>query len=260
MMNKLVLIFLFITLVSCAATSDQKKREREILLQPDRLTELDTDDLNSYPEIYLKNESALQEIDSDLGVVQDAYFTGTDNTKLSFSLNFSQDFEDPSKVQTVDFIYNKRLRGNYQEFWWGVQFKRTVAKYNAIANESGSNPGAVPRADSEQSFSIFGLGIGHRFRALGREFLSDRFFEMINVYGNYVFHLDNGEDEKYQGFGYTAEYSLQYRSSEQLFYGTKLSYNWALVERDDPEDDTSLAQNSLVFGWFTLGFELGYYF
>jgi len=104
-----------------------------------------------------------------------------------------------------------------------------------------------------------GLGAGYRFRALSSQFFTDRFFENISVFGNYMFHSDGTNQEKYKGYGYTAEYGLNYRSSKKLFYGGKLSYNWAMVERA-PIDDESLSARSLVFGWLTFGFELGYYF
>jgi hypothetical protein len=82
---------------------------------------------------------------------------------------------------------------------------------------------------------------------------------MVSVFGNYNFHADSTDSESYSGFGYTAEYSLSYRSSKRFFYGGKISYNWALVDRSQV-DEEDLTERSLVFGWTTVGFEFGYFF
>lgn len=258
LMNSFQLIVIALLICSCGTNLKRHERDREILLQGENLDNISAEKLNTYPEIYLFNESIIQEMDMEKGVIDDAFYTGTDNSRLSISMSFSQDYEDPGKVQTLDIIYQTRMKWNYKQYWWALQFKRTTAEYSAIADESTSNT-TVPRQTDLQSFSFIGAGVGHRFRALAAQLESDRFFESINIYGNYVFHIDSTTKDRYQGYGYTAEYGFSYRSGRRLTYGTKLSYNWALVEREK-ENDESLQARSLVFGWLTLGFELGYYF
>ena len=200
----------------------------------------------------------MQEVDSSLGIVEDAYFTGNDGSRFALGYNLALDFESLTKIQSFDFIYSSRLSESYRMYWWSLHFQSLTAKYNAIANDSESNPEAS-RSDSDQNMTLFGLGIGHRFRALAGT-MSARYFETVNVFGNYVSHLDSSTEDRYQGYGYSAEYTLHYRSGERLTYGLKFSYNWALVDRDKKNDDESLSERSLVFGWSTLGLELGYYF
>lgn len=255
-MKFLILVSLFI-IVSCA-TDTRLERQREKLLENKADQRVDTSEVNAYPEIYLANESALQEIDTTEGIVEDAYFTGNDNSKFTLGYNFSLDFENLTNVSTVDFVYSSKLSESYRMYWWSVHYQKLSAIYNAIAEESSSNV-EPSRSSSTQSMSIFGLGIGHRFRALAGT-MAPRFFETVNVFANYVSHQDDSTQEQYNGYGYNAEYALHYRAGERITYGVKFSYNWALVDREKENDDESLAERSLVFGWSTLGFELGYYY
>ena len=255
---KKVLIFVTFSLIYSCSTMTQKERDREILITPKKPEDVTAKDINNYPEIFLNEESALQEFDDNKGIFKEALYTGLDTKKVTLSINYSQDYEDPTKVQTVDAAFWKRFENEYEQMWWGLQFKRTVAKYSAIAEESVNNTD-IPRKDKSQQISMLGFGFGHRFKGLAGTLNSERFFEFISAYGNIVYHVDTAEEKKYQGYGYTAEYNLSYRYSDQTSLGTKLSYNWALVER--PEDgDESLEERSLVFGWLTLGFEIGFYF
>jgi len=258
-MKVIILITLFI-LQSCSLGGQSNaERDEELLLKQIPTNDFSTGELNSYPDVFLSEDSILQETDTSTGMVEDSYYTGNDSTRVSISLNYSQDYEDPTKVQMVDFQYLSRLDASYRQYWWGLQFKRTTAKYSAIAEESDSDNLAAERASNIHSFTIVGFGISHRFRALASQAFTDRFFENVSVYGNYMFHSDGTNDERYTGYGYTAEYGLNYRSSQRFFYGGKISYNWAMVERS-AVDDESLSARSLVFGWLTFGLELGYYF
>lgn len=259
-MKLLILAFLFI-LQSCGTTAEQKRTERdeELLLQQTPVDNLRTQELNAYPDMYLSDDSILSDTDKETGLVEDAFYTGNDSSRFSISLNYSQDYEDPTKVQMYDFQYFSKINSSYLKLWWGFQAKQVIAKYSAIAEESVTDTLATARKSNNQSFSIFGFGLGHRFRALGGAMLSDRFFENISVFANYMFHTDTTTSETYNGYGYTAEYGLNYRSSKTVYYGGKLSYNWAMVERS-AVDEESLPERSLVFGWLTLGLELGYYF
>lgn len=260
-MKIFLLVSTFFIFISCGSYQlSEDTNERRLLLKTYNPDDVNAKDLNQLPEVYLAEQSALQDKIDEHGIPGDSYYTGSDDVRVSASLNYSQDYEDPTKVQMIDLQYLSRFDESYREYWWGVQLKRTVAKYSAVAEESTSNTLTNERADSSQSFTIAGFGLGHRFRALSSHFFTDRFFENVHVFGNYVIHLDSAESERYQGYGYSAEYGLNYRSQYNLFYGGKLSYNWALVERQKKSSDEDLESRSLVFGWFTLGFELGFYF
>lgn len=253
---KTLSLLCLLTLISCASKSNSQ-RQRDILLENKEDNKIDTSELNAYPEIHLADESALQEINTTEGIVEDAYFTANDSSRFGLGYNLSLDFESPTKVQSFDFIYSSRISESYRQYWWSVHFQKVTANYSAIAEENPNN-GDLKNDDS-QSLNIFGLGIGHRFRGLAGT-MSPRYFENVNVFANYISHNDTVREEPYQGYGYSAEYTLSYRSGESLTYGAKFGYNWAFVDRKKTDKDEKLEERSLVFGWSTLGFELGYYF
>jgi hypothetical protein len=255
-MKKIILPLILVSLSSFAQT--YSAREREVLLTPKDSKILRSQEVNKLPEVYLFGDSILQERNEDTGMYSDTYYTANDQSRFSASIAFSQDYEDPSKVYTIDMIYLNKFDNDYEELWWGLQLKRTTAKHSAIAEDTTATNGLL-RAENQQLFTIVGAGVGHRFKTFSEAFNTERVFETINVYMNYVFHLDNTDSEQYQGYGYTAEYGLHYRSNHSLFYGTKLSYNWAQVERSAQNDEKLIAR-SLVFGWLNVGFEIGYYF
>jgi hypothetical protein len=218
-----------------------------------------------FPEIYNFNDSALRDRSDETGVHSEAYFTQQDSSSLSISAHFSYDYEDLSKVQSYELIYQNRFDNSYQDLWWGAQVKYASAKYSAIADERTSSTGSadsvasIKRNDELQTFSIFGVGLGNRFKALSNAFGTNRFYEMIMVYGNYILHSDATDQEKYTGYGYNADYLFSYRQNNGLFYGAKISYNWLFVQKAQKNEE-KLIDRSLVFGWTSIGLEIGYYF
>lgn len=251
---KYLLLFLF----SFDLLATQLQRDRQNLITPKPPQSVSTSDVESFPEIYLHNNSVLQERNAETGLYSTAYFTAKDESKFSASYMFSQDYEDFTKVSSFDLNYQNKFDNDWEQMWWGILLKRTIAKNDAIAEDSIAKNGE-PRSSNQQSFTTLGFGYGHRFKTLSSFLETQRVFETVSVYVNYVFHIDSTDSQRYQGFGYNADYGLHYRSSESLFYGLKMSYNWAQVERA-AENNEKLSDRSIVFGWFQLGFEIGYYF
>jgi len=259
---KLIIALFLLSTSSFAQYFKQDKRE---LLQTTSPSSIKVDDINTYPEIFLKDDSILTHRENKSGVINEPYFTGVDHHRLSASFQFSYDYEDITKIQTLEALYLNRFDQSFTNAWWGLQFKRVVAQYNAIADERTTDSGDanstanLDRTTNIQSISMIGVGLAYRFKAFADLLNSDRTFEVIQVFGDYCFHLDSTDDEKYAGYGYNASYSLEYRSSNSFFYGAKLSYNWVFVERSQVEEE-KLPDRTLVFGWTQFGVELGYYF
>lgn len=245
-------------LLANVATAQEtpKERERELLLSVPNPEDITAKELNNFPEIYLQRDTILEDRDSDSGIYEDPHYSLTDDSRFAVGLGFSQDYNNPTKVQSLYGSYMNRINDFYQEMWWALHFKRTQAHFNAISDD----PETGGRGTNNQSFTIMGMGVAHNFYALADLVESNRIFETIAVYLNYNFHRDSTDEENYQGFGYTADYSLAYRTSKRFFIGGKFSYNWAQVARAAENDEEKLPARSLVFGWTTMSFELGYYF
>jgi hypothetical protein len=219
----------------------------------------------NYPEIYLENDSILEDFNEDTAIYDDAHFTGREFNRLSFSFHFSHDYEDFSKVTSVEAQYLMRVN-HYRDTWWGLMFKRTTGKYSALAEEfTGTGSGganansSVFRYDNQQTFTSIGFGAGYRFKFLSNWNKSERVFEKVAAFLTYNLHNDSTDKLDYTGWGYTADYGLHYRSSKKFFWGGKISYNFAAVVREAISTEDK-PDRSLVFGWTSLAFEMGYYY
>lgn len=257
-MKKILISLSIFSLSSLSMALNESKIMREELLRQENLSNITQKKINTIPEKYLYDESVIKDYDSSLGIISDAYYTGSDEARISISIGLSQDYEDPSKVTSYDLMYFNKISNSYTKTWMAFQLKRTTANFSAISDEKNNQDG-LPRLDNIQAFTMAGAGVAYRFNTIGNLFNSQRTSELVSALANYVVHLDKSNDTNYAGYGLTTEYGINYRVSRSFFAGTKLSYNWATVERKD-EGDEKLIDRSLVFGWLTLGIELGYYF
>lgn len=254
-----ILISLFIINTAWGQTADQM-----LLYQTPNPEKVSPKQLRENSEILLEKESLINEIDKERGVYTERFYTRKDSGRLSFAYHVSHDYEKLSKLYALDLQVIKKVN-SYKDTWWGFQFKRVVAQYNALANElevTSSHPDAdskLERRNALQSMTILGLGVGYRFKILTQFFETNRVFEHIMAYGNYIFHLDGETEEKYRGYGATMEYGLHRRVGESFFAGGKLSYNLASLERAAKTDEDKI-DRSLVFRWTSIGLEVGYYY
>lgn len=226
---------------------------------------LPLEEIITQPELHLENESIIQDADTDLGVYTDAYYTGKDSNRLSFAFHFTHDYQNISKLSSFEaqmlFEFD-----HYRESWWGFILKSTAANYSAVAEEvTGSqsgNPDAnsnTIRLDNKQTINSIGPGIGYRFKFLSAWNSSERLYEKVVAFLTYNFHRDSTDDRQYTGLGYTADYGLHYRSSDRFFYGGKISYNYVALVREAISNEDK-PDRSLVMGWTSLAFEIGYYY
>lgn len=260
-MIKFTLLFIIFT---SSVWAQQKDADRLLLFQtpdPDKIT---TKKIKSNPDVYLEKESLIQDKNSTTGVFDEAYYTRRDKGRISLSYHTSHDYENFSKLSAIDAQVMMKAT-SYTDRWWGVQIKRVTAQYNALADELQTSTGHadadanITRGDALQSMTIFGVGAGYRFKILADFFNSNRIFEQVMAYGNYIYHLDGKTSQKYRGFGATMEYGIHRRIGESLFAGVKLSYNLASLERTKKSDEDKI-DRSLVFQWTSVGFEVGYYY
>jgi len=255
---------LFVLVFTFSYSAKAEFIERERLLQQEDPASLTPQRLSNDSEVYLFSDSLLRDADEDLGILKDYYFTGNDKSRISFSVHLSSDYSDPGKVSTLQGQYLSKFN-DYKQLWWGLQIKRTSAKYSALADEIESTTGhtdsdsLITRGDETQSMTTLGIGIGQRFRMFGDFIESNKVFETAMIFVNAVSHLDSATSTTYQGYGFTAEYGVHYRSNESFFYGGKFAYNLASVVREAKSDEKQ-EDRSLVFGWPSLAFEFGYYY
>lgn len=241
--------------------NQNEEYERNRLFRQANPNSLKSSQIKEYEDIYLYEDSLLIE-SSDDGLYAEDYYTGKDNNRFFMSYHFSANYEEANAVTSLEMGYQRRLK-NFLDSWFTLTLKRTIAEYDEIADESSSSgtnaDGNTIRFSAEQSFTTIGMGLGYRFRALSDFTKNDRFFETCFAVLNYSTHLDNATGKEYNGFGMNMDYGLHYRASNTFYYGGKLSYNVLPMVRE-PVDDEKRQDRSLVFGWTSLGFEIGYFY
>jgi hypothetical protein len=209
------------------------------------------------------NESLLRDSSGEDGIYTDEFYTKKDTFRISLGYQIAQDFQDFSKLSIIDIQLHKKM-ASYKDQWWGLQFKSVTGQYDIFADEldvstDTTSDRSVTRGTNEQNLTIIGLGLGYRFKALTAMFNSDRVFENVMAFGNYITNLDQTNSKKYTGYGLTTEYSIQRRMSEELFLNFKIGYNIASLSRE-ADDEERKEDRSLVFRWTTFGLDFGYYF
>ena len=251
----MIKLILALTSLSLCSFAQQAELERQRLFKTPDPASLGPGAINENKEVFLYNESLL---DEEKGGYSETFYTGTDRNRFSLGYHFSVNYQDFSELSSLEILFSRELK-TFTETWISLLLKRTVGKYEALAEEIESSNNTVIRNGTDQSFTTVGFGVGYRFKALARSLESSRFFETVDAYLTYNSHIDGADSEQYQGFGLQTDYGLHYRSAESFFYGGKLSYNISSLARS-AKDDEKLDDRSLVFGWLSLGFEMGYYY
>jgi hypothetical protein len=216
------------------------------------------------PEKYLRNESMIYDLNTDLGIKDQRQFTGADRNRLGIAGHISGNYEHLNDILGAELTYMRRST-RYNQIWYGAQFFQHRTYFDAITQNhtSGSNP------NSEVSFKrpgnvkntvmAAGLGVGYRFKLLLDFYPTEDVFETIDVFFNGLQLDETFIDSKYRGYGLTTNYGIHKRSSTSYYYGGKLSYNIASVTREALGTE-SKRDRSLSLGWLSVALELGFFY
>lgn len=218
------------------------------------------------PEKYLRHESMIYDLDTDLGIKEQRKYTGTDRNKLALAGHVSGSYEHVTDVLGFEFNYMHRTE-RYNQIWYGIQFFQHRTFFDTITTnqtpEAGDNPNdesQFPRPNNVKNTILAGgVGVGYRFKLLMDFFPTEDVFEGIDVFANYLSLDETYIGSKYQGYGLTTNYSIHKRSNTKYFYGGKLSYNIGTVTRDAIGTE-SKADRSFTLGWLSAALEMGFFF
>jgi hypothetical protein len=254
-----ILFFLLITLNLSQASDPWTLSDEE--QNPDT-----QDILIKKSDKYLRNESMIYDLNTDLGIKDQRKYTGTDSHKFGLAGHVSGDYEHFSDILGVEFNYMYRSK-SYNQMWYGFQVFQHKTLFNSITQnitpEAGDNANDESQYQRPQytknTISSLGIGIGHRFKLLTDFFSSDDVFEMVEVYGNYIVLNESFIKKQYLGYGLSTNYGIHKRSSSHFFYGGKFSYNLASVSREAIGNEKK-SDRSLSLGWLSMAFEMGWFF
>lgn len=218
------------------------------------------------PEKYLRSESIIYDLDTDLGIKDQRQYTGTDKNRMSLAGHISSNYEQLQDIMGIEATYMRRS-DRYNRIWYGAQFFQHKANFDAVASNQTAGPGDNVNDDSQfqrpgnakNTIMAGGLGVGYRFKLLLDFFPTEDWFESVDVFVNYLRLNEDFIDETYTGYGLSTNYGIHKRSSTSFFYGGKISYNVASVTRPAIGDEKK-TDRSLTLGWLSLAFEMGSFF
>lgn len=237
-------------------------------INPLELTEDDLDPpaediLIKKPEKHLRHESMIYDLNSDLGIRDQRKFTGQDRNRFSLAGHISSDYEHFNELLGGEVTYMRRT-SRYNQVWWGGQFFQHQSRFDAVTKNhttGGLNSEASFKRpnDAKNTIQAFGLGAGYRFKLLLDFFETEDTFESIDVFANALRFNESEIDKTYSGWGLTTNYGIHKRSSTNFFYGGKMSYNLAVVSREQIAKE-SKRERTLSLGWLAFALEMGFFY
>ncbi len=265
----LTLIFmLFIVDKAFSQLNSSIKRDRQELYDNRNPDRQGRSALLKQSEIYLADEALINQFNRQLGLDEGAFYTFTDNHRLSFAYHINFDLNDAMGVNGFEINYVKRLN-NFQRSFWSLIYKSHTANFSQVSQnptEDNSRPPTSDRFpgnqrpdDAAQKITTMGIGYAHRFKLILDFFPTQKVFEQINVNAGYTTLNDAHSGSQYKGYGFMSDYEIIYRSSQKLFYGLKFSYNLFPVSRAPLEGEAS-TDHKLTLSWVSMAFNIGYYF
>jgi hypothetical protein len=216
------------------------------------------------PEKYLRNESMVYDLNTDLGIKDQRRYTGVDRNKFSVAGHLAAQYEHPLNLFGGEVSYLHRST-RYGQIWWGGHIFQHQTYFDVITQNrsssgvSNSEGTFIRPGDTKNTISGLGLGAAYRFKLLLDFFETEDVFEMVEVFANGLLLNESYIDQTYRGYGLTTNYGLHKRSGTSFFYGLKFSYNVGRVSRkalgNEGRDDRSLS-----IGWLSAAFELGFFY
>lgn len=247
--------YFLLFLISFSALAESPYHLTEEELDPDA-----EEVLIKKPEKYLRHESMIYDLDSDLGIRDQRRYTGSDRNRFSIAGLVNGNYEQISDVVGGDVTYMRRST-RYNQIWYGAQFFTQKVTFDAVTqNRSTGVEASYQRpGGTKDTIMAGGLGVGYRFKLLLDFYPTEDVFEQIDVFANYMRFDESFIDKTYQGYGLTANYGIHKRTSTSFFYGGKLSYNIASVTREAIQGE-SKDERSLTLGWLSIGLEMGFFY
>ncbi|MES2527372.1 MAG: hypothetical protein V4598_09800 [Bdellovibrionota bacterium] len=212
------------------------------------------------PEKYLRNESMIYDLNTDLGIKDQRRYTGGDWNRFSVSGHINGSYEHPQDLYGFDASYMFRTK-RYNQIWLGGHFFNHFSRFNAVSNNSSVGAEAADRRPGNAKNTVTGLGLGvsYRFKLLLDFFQTEDVFENVDVFVNYLSFKENYVDDTYKGYGLTTSYGVHKRTSTNFFYGGKMSYNIGSVIRPSRGGEAP-SDRTLPLGWLSLAFEMGFFY
>ncbi len=193
----------------------------------------------------VNSDILIKEFDQQKGAFIGLHNTADDGAKISLiyhispSISFSS-MSNIADISTFEINYTNRSDNTY---WINYLLERTTAKLDAISDI---------KSDATDTILTLGIGLYQRFKLFDNYFKNDLLFESIEANITYNTISSDISDETYQGIGLKSDFTIFYRSTTQIHYGVRFSYNLISSKSKSGQPHT--------ISWVSTGLELGLYF
>jgi hypothetical protein len=245
-------------------TQDATEYYRQLRQEDENLESLSLDEVQEKSEKYLFNQSLTYSQNDQTGIKEDFTYTGHDEYRASLAYNFHYEPTKLTSLQGPSAYFGIK----WGQLWYTAMVQSLSGDYKYMAENhdpytANNNPFGEARfqrpGSTSSTLSVYGIGVGYRFKLLWSSMGLDDFFETIDVYAIRTTFNDDLRGLDYVGQGLKAEYGVHKRLNNSLIAGIKLNYSWSSVKRERLAAENSV-DRSLTLTWFNFAFELGYYF
>ena len=206
--------------------------------------------------------STLSEVDYDKGIELGEYSIANDSSKLSLSYNLNFSAMEAMEITSYDASYSFKLDFFGERTWVDFGYQQTSGTFDKFSTPSSTLHSGLNEEDVKAqtiSLSTFYLGGTIQSSLVQNIIQHDRLFESLSAAVTYNSYTEDLLTDSMTGYGLKSALGLYIRSSKNMHYGLKMTYNMATVTRS-PEEGETKSQNTLQLSWATAGLDLSFYF
>jgi hypothetical protein len=227
---------------------------------------IDIEDHYKRNELDLLDDILIYDIDTNTNIKNEVHYTKDDSSKVNVGLIGVNNLLNPLSHFGYDANYSFKFA---DELWANFNFTHIYTIFTNIgenktgesvdSSNSESEFNQVRDSLSSQNIMLLSAGIGSKFKFLSPFISSEKAFEEVNTFASYILMNDSHTSKTFKGFGFKADYIMEYRVNMQIFWNAKLSYHWGKVSRASNGLDF-LPDRTIMLSWLNLGFSVGFYF
>lgn len=224
------------------------------------------DEILEKKEVTLINEEFISSTDEELGLVEDARYSGVDTSQYSVLGHTAFHHSLLSSHAGVEVNYARKI----SNFWLELFFAQINSTWRIVGeNRQNADPTTTGSAtvvsedtlfrgkDTTEKLTQFGGGLRYRFKFFWEFFNNERLFQTVSALITYTSLQEGETGEKYTGLGPRVDYGIQKRSSKHFFYGLRFSYQLAFVKRKSKDSLEGTNNRRINLAWPSFAFELG---
>lgn len=200
-------------------------------------------------------DTSFKMIDTELGVTNQDYHIQDDTQRLSLLAHTQSDLSKAMDYYSFELSYALRV----SNIWVEAFLAQTNATFSALFADQDATTG-ITNSEASEKLLTGGIGLGYRFNVIQELLSGEKWYETVQSFLTYSILDESQSGERFQGFGWRADYGVHYRSDHKTHYGARLSYHVSSLVRGALDETENRSDRSLTSGVLSLAFEYGIYY